>query len=109
MRCRSVERVFEGTHLTEAQTFASKYEVTPRKLGCGAYGKVFMAIDKSKKTQVACKIVDLRALKSRYRQQSKSPFFETANRPFDMQFEDKLAAYTREARILETIRHVSGV
>ena len=45
------------------QHFAESYHVTKRKLGSGGHGVVYMAIARSTGRQVACKIIDLRAIR----------------------------------------------
>ena len=50
MTCSSVDDLKSFNHL---------YKVTGRKLGAGATGEVFMAIDIWNRCQVACKIVKL--------------------------------------------------
>ncbi|PNS15366.1 hypothetical protein CAC42_625 [Sphaceloma murrayae] len=44
--------------LHEAKIFESRYTISPRLLGIGAYGKVYMARESSSQRQVACKVVD---------------------------------------------------
>ena len=101
--------------------------VTDRLLGAGTFGKVFMAIEQQTRTQVACKIVDLRRLEDR-----PLDFLEGLERPSaaddvdnrrelkkvkqwgDQQkreghLEDKLRIYLREIEILASISHVSSV
>ncbi|KAI9729989.1 MAG: hypothetical protein M1834_006187 [Cirrosporium novae-zelandiae] len=50
----------------EKKSIEDRYVITDRKLGAGAFGKVYMAIDHSTKRQLACKIVDLRKLQQEY-------------------------------------------
>ncbi|KAK5942019.1 hypothetical protein PMZ80_005971 [Knufia obscura] len=55
----------------EMQTFCDKYVLTDRLLGSGAFGSVFMAVEQTSRTQLACKVVDLRHI-GRTREQSQS-------------------------------------
>ncbi|CRG87208.1 Protein VMS1 [Talaromyces islandicus] len=45
------------------QDFASEYLITDRLLGEGSFGQVRMAVNMQSASQVACKVVDLRAVK----------------------------------------------
>lgn len=107
--------------------FEDQYKVTPQKLGSGAYGQVHMAFKKSTGQQLACKIVDLRALKNKVireaeDQQSRhfkeSTFPHSKNRllvirafkeSLQRKIQGRLDVYSREARILESLCHVSFV
>ena len=60
------------------KAFQEEYVITQCKLGSGAYGKVHMAYDKESGRQLACKIVDLRALRDKAVEEveeEKSKFF----------------------------------
>ena len=106
------------------QNFCKYYIITNRVLGAGAYGRVHMAIEQSQRTQLACKIVDLRKLESPGR-----PEFQRWERPAPAQdvdsrlqlvkvkswgkkqkkenrLEEKLKTYYREAEILASLSHV---
>lgn len=45
------------------QDFSSDYLITNRLLGEGSFGQVRMAVNMRSASQVACKVVDLRAMK----------------------------------------------
>ncbi len=99
--------------------------MSDRKLGSGACGSVFMAIKQSRRTQLACKIVDLRRLKVAPRAQIRK--FETTAAAEDVDsqrqlaqiklwaegkqaenhLEEQLKVYHREASILAALSHVS--
>ncbi|KAE8349828.1 kinase-like domain-containing protein [Aspergillus coremiiformis] len=107
----------------EVYVFEEQYKVTPQKLGSGAYGQVHMAFRGDTGQQLACKIVDLRALKNRIvrdaedqqsRQFKESGFPHSRNRLFvtrafnkslQKKIQEKLDIYNREARILERLCH----
>jgi len=106
------------------QHFEKEYNVSDRKLGAGACGAVFMAIEQSSRTQVACKIIDLRKLK--FAPQEKIGELESAAAADDVdsqvemakirpwaerkqkenRLEQQLRIYHREASILASLRHV---
>jgi protein-serine/threonine kinase len=104
--------------------FEDQYKVTPQKLGSGAYGQVHMAFKKDTGQQLACKIIDLRALRNRVvREAEDQPsryleekrFSQTSNKllvarvdkSLQEKIQEKVNLYNREARILETLCHVS--
>lgn len=96
--------------------FEKQYAVTPRKLGSGTYGHVHMAIDRERKIQLACKIVDLTSLKRKLWDQEGSKvnphgdpnhFEWNEDRRLKQQVESKLKTYDREVEILQKLRHVS--
>jgi protein-serine/threonine kinase len=98
------------------QTFSHEYIVTRRKLGSGAYGQVHMGYKRSTGQQFACKIVDLRAVKQRLAEQGEARHerkFKNTMTPelndnyVKIQLKEKLDQYHREAKILETLQHVS--
>lgn len=115
------------------KAFQDEYVITKCKLGSGAYGKVHMAYNKESGQQFACKIVDLRALRDRAAQEieeQKSKYFRNKWREsmakssshdkitgacavrgvdeyISKKIQDKLDVYHREARVLESISHVS--
>jgi hypothetical protein len=106
------------------QHFETEYNVSDRKLGSGACGEVFMAIGQSRRTQLACKIVDLRKLKSSPRMQIGRSERAAAAEDVDSQVQmakikswakrkqnesrlvQQLKVYYREARILASLSHV---
>lgn len=109
----------------EMSSFSNKFIITDRLLGAGAFGRVFMAIDLSHRSQVACKIVDLRKLKRQAgleigRLQQPAPASDIDQKAQACKVknwgmtqrgenivEKKLEKYYREIEILSTIHHVS--
>ncbi|KMP03250.1 MAP/microtubule affinity-regulating kinase 3 [Coccidioides immitis H538.4] len=59
--------VLSTAQLKEAKEFRHEYSITDRMLGSGAYGQVCMAINQRDGTQLACKVVDLSAIKAQLR------------------------------------------
>ncbi|MCJ1400013.1 Meiosis-specific serine/threonine-protein kinase mek1 [Xylographa trunciseda] len=53
----------DETQVREIEHFKDKYSLTNRKLGEGLHGKVYMAVNRQLGRQLACKIVDLRAVR----------------------------------------------
>ncbi|KAK2749833.1 hypothetical protein FQN57_005247 [Myotisia sp. PD_48] len=119
---RSEESMGSPSHegeLGAMKYIESQYTITNRVLGCGAYGKVFMAIDEVQSRQLACKVVNLAALKNRLRklELSKLPAKTNQNsmggnmkrRRLTCRVESKLKMYDREVEILQNLRHVSVV
>ncbi|KAF7617181.1 hypothetical protein AFLA_005226 [Aspergillus flavus NRRL3357] len=125
IRCaaQGKEDCFDMLQMIEMKVFEDQYKVTPQKLGSGAYGQVHMAFKKSTGQQLACKIVDLRALKNKVireaeDQQSRhfkeSTFPHSKNRllvirafkeSLQRKIQGRLDVYSREARILESLCH----
>lgn len=105
------------------QALSSQYVITPRKLGSGAYGQVYMAFQKETGQQFACKVVDFRRVRARAVDEQrgrKSSFFAEATgssckvvavrerkRYLSKKIQEKLEAYNREGMILERLCHVS--
>ncbi|KAB8262418.1 kinase-like domain-containing protein [Aspergillus pseudonomiae] len=107
----------------EVYVFEDQFKVTSQKLGSGAYGQVHMAFNKGTGQQLACKIVDLRALKNKVIRESEdqqsrhfkeNAFARTGNRllvirafkeALQRKIQEKLDVYSREARILESLCH----
>ena len=107
------------------QNFEKDYIVSDRKLGSGACGEVFMAIEQSRRRQLACKIVDLRRLK--FPARPRIGRLETAAAAEDVDsaaqlvkikswaerkqkencLEQQLKVHHREATILASLSHVS--
>lgn len=117
----------------DLKVFQDQYTITLRKLGSGAYGQVHMAYNKESGQQLACKIVDLRAVRDRAAkeiEEQKSKFFRTKwhesmamksngkgaelvavremENSLSKRIQDKLDIYHREARVLESLSHVSN-
>ncbi|ODH51652.1 CAMK protein kinase [Paracoccidioides brasiliensis] len=59
---------FSEVQKKEMQHFERRYRITNRLLGCGAYGRVHMAISTKHRKQLACKIIDIGSLKRRLSQ-----------------------------------------
>ncbi|KAI1943971.1 hypothetical protein LOZ66_000559 [Ophidiomyces ophidiicola] len=113
--------------LNEIKRFKDEYHITNRRLGAGAYGNVHMALNLQNGTQVACKIVDLLAIKSRLQgsdsraiyQQHQAARCSGSNSESGSQeaqefrteqqtarkVEEKLRVYEREVEILQKLRH----
>ncbi|KAJ5495188.1 hypothetical protein N7539_000304 [Penicillium diatomitis] len=81
----------KGSQLTplqqvEMEKFGDQYAVTPRLLGSGAFGKVYMAHDVKTGRQFACKVVDLEAVAAQARanlnEEEQSKFFARKSRLF---------------------------
>ncbi|KAE8132384.1 kinase-like domain-containing protein [Aspergillus pseudotamarii] len=107
----------------EVYVFEDQYSVTPQKLGSGAYGQVHMAFKRDTGQQLACKIVDLRALKNKVVREAEDQhsrhFKENAFPPsrnrslvtrafkksLQRKIQERLDVYSREARILESLCH----
>lgn len=104
------------------QTFCDKYVLTDRLLGSGTFGRVFMAIEQTTRTQLACKIVDLKKLGPTAVRDCGNEAQETApltgpqsqlkavrawayKQKRQMPVEKKLELYFREFDILSSIRH----
>ena len=71
------------------QSFQNLFKVMPRKLGSGAYGEVWMAVDILRQRQMACKVVRL----------NKSPQKRSGRLSFS-------EAFWREVDLLKDISHV---
>lgn len=118
--------------LTLAKVFQEQYVITPRKLGSGAYGRVHMAYNKDNGQQLACKVVDLRAMRDRATkeiEEQKSKLFRNKwqasmiknnddkradviavrglENYLSKKIKEKLDIYHREAKVLENLSHVS--
>ncbi|KAF7513282.1 hypothetical protein GJ744_009703 [Endocarpon pusillum] len=120
---QEAERQFDLTQECEMKHFEKEYNVSDRKLGSGACGAVFMAIEQSRRTQLACKIVDLRRLGVAPRTQTSRCETAAATEEVDSRaqmakiklwaerkqneyhLEQQLKAYYREASILATLSH----
>lgn len=107
------------------QRFRREYIVTDRILGAGSFGRVHMAIEQIQKTQLACKVVDLRKLQPPQRMRAGGSEQPAAAEDVDdrlqlvkvkswgqrhkrdNQLEEKLRLYHREAEILASLSHVS--
>lgn len=107
--------------------FRKIYTVTDRLLGAGQWGKVYMAINESKRCQLACKVVDLRKIRcyvkqSPIRQEQPAQAEDVDNRVQIRKLAaladekkkkkhllaDSLGRWYREVEILANINHVSS-
>ena len=75
----------DETRADVVQLFTNLFRIMDRKLGSGAYGEVWMAVDILHKRQMACKVVELR----------KSPQGRSGN-----------GTFWREVDLLKDISHV---
>ncbi|KAJ5573873.1 uncharacterized protein N7459_008300 [Penicillium hispanicum] len=115
------ENCFSTLHIREMRSFEDRYVITPRVLGSGAHGRVHMAFKKNTGQQLACKMIDLQAIKSQMlkdageEQQSKY-FSDSSSRRSEWtsalrnpeqkaKFERKMETYQREASILARLSH----
>lgn len=116
---RVLQTPFDQVQIREMKHFEEQYCITNRTLGCGAYGRVHMSIDKKRKRQLACKIVNLADLKAKLRQIEKGKTPQTTladarnkgskQRRLTYRVQAKLGMYDREVEILQKLRHVSEV
>ncbi|KAF7591258.1 Meiosis-specific serine/threonine-protein kinase mek1 [Aspergillus hancockii] len=113
---KTKEECFDKLQILEMEVFEGHYKVSSQKLGSGAFGQVYMAYKKGTGQQLACKIIDLRALKSRVIRKAEDlqSHEETRNKLLDThgvnqsppkKAQERLDPYTREVRILEDISH----
>ena len=99
-----------GTQEREKQGFASRYQITGRQLGKGGFGKVVVAIHQKSQRQLACKIINLKALcpgndKTTVRpSKDKETYSSSPTRSAD-HWPSKLTRYSREFRILKDLSH----
>ncbi|EDN06379.1 predicted protein [Histoplasma mississippiense (nom. inval.)] len=56
---------FRAREAPQVVRFKDRYIISNRLLGCGAYGKVYMAVSIKYRKQLACKIIDIGGLKKR--------------------------------------------
>ncbi|KAL1979521.1 hypothetical protein VTN96DRAFT_5678 [Rasamsonia emersonii] len=110
-RCRSGQTTdpFSALQRQEMKAFESQYTITDRKLGAGAYGQVHMAVDVNSGQQLACKIVDIRALTRRtVIDFPRSPLSELPSPPPRnpcKSVKKKCMPYDREVEILKRLSH----
>lgn len=104
------------------QNFGASHCITDRLLGAGAFGRVFMAIEQKSRSQLACKIIDLRKLRPKnYVGRKEEPLAaEDVDNRLQLKkvrdlgekqkkgnkLEDKLKVYFREVEILCNLNHV---
>ena len=119
--CRALNT---GKHAKKSKHFRNDYIISDRVLGAGAYGRVHMAIEQSQRTQLACKVVDLRKLqppsRMRFGRWERPAAAEDVDSRLqlvqvkswvqkqkkDGRLEEKLKTYYREAEILASLSHV---
>ncbi|EED18149.1 serine/threonine protein kinase, putative [Talaromyces stipitatus ATCC 10500] len=87
------ERPLDIVQQKEAKEFANEYLITDRLLGEGSFGQVRMAVNLCTTSQVACKVVNLRAVK------------EAVTGRNDLSGTDLLELQKREVSILEKLSH----
>ncbi|MCJ1388318.1 Meiosis-specific serine/threonine-protein kinase mek1 [Xylographa bjoerkii] len=104
----------DETQLTEIEHFKEKYDLTNRKLGEGRYGKVYMAVNRQLGRQLACKVVDLRAVRRdeakkwrnpRTLRSGSSQTLPAAHTKLKM--DDAVARHLREVEILKHLDHAN--
>ena len=113
-----------GNHTKDSKHFHKDYVITERVLGAGAYGRVHMAVEQSRGTQLACKVVDLRKLQQpsrmtfgRWEQPAAAEDVDSRlqlakvkswvkKQKKDNQLGQKLKTYYREVDILASLNHV---
>ncbi|EER27381.1 Protein kinase domain containing protein [Coccidioides posadasii C735 delta SOWgp] len=108
-----------------SKEFRHEYSITDRMLGSGAYGQVCMAINQRDGTQLACKVVDLSAMKAQLRAPGNAragnsplpaanidPYQQilemkkcVARQQLTRKIESRLKVYDREVEILQKLRH----
>ncbi|MCJ1383417.1 hypothetical protein MMC17_006531 [Xylographa soralifera] len=101
----------------EIEHFKEKYNLTNRKLGEGRYGKVYMAVNRQLGRQLACKIVDLRAV--RRGESKKWQSFRTLRSGSSqkvwpttyvkLKMDEAVARHLREVEILKHLDHANIV
>ncbi|EXJ83861.1 CAMK protein kinase [Capronia coronata CBS 617.96] len=114
---------FDVIQEKEMGRFRRDYVVSDRLLGAGAFGKVFMALEQTSRTQVACKIVDLRKLtpklQTRFRRSQRPATADDVDNRIqarkvkawgdqkkrEIGLNPKLKMYFREVEILSSISH----
>ncbi|KAK2800669.1 hypothetical protein FQN50_008053 [Emmonsiellopsis sp. PD_5] len=118
---------FSYEQMREMKRFERRYRVTSKLLGCGAYGRVHLAICRRNKKQLACKIIDIGALKKRLEDIERAKRTEPRTRrpaaevdqeeehakiePWIQRrretsyLESKLQVYKREVDILKDLNH----
>ncbi|ODM15490.1 hypothetical protein SI65_09093 [Aspergillus cristatus] len=124
------DKGFDMLQKVEMKVFQDQYVITPRKLGSGAYGRVHMAYIKDNGQQLACKVVDLRAMRDRATkeiEEQKLKFFRNKwqasmvksnndertdviavrglENYLSKKVQEKLDIYHREAKVLENLSH----
>ncbi|KAL9119819.1 MAG: hypothetical protein Q9187_003626 [Circinaria calcarea] len=90
------------------QYFRHRYEVTPRKLGIGAHGHVYMAIDIRTGRQLACKVINLRSVREKEMERVRIGTLpaKTSKEAFERRIEELTACVLREVEIMKDLSHV---
>ncbi|KKZ68287.1 hypothetical protein EMCG_06043 [[Emmonsia] crescens] len=118
---------FSEVQRREMKHIERRYKITNRLLGCGAYGRVHMAVSMEHKKQLACKIIDIGGLKKRLdrielgkRTELRAPRpaaevdvqeeiekvkYWAERRRETLGIESKLRVYKREVDILKDLHH----
>ncbi|RMD43127.1 hypothetical protein DV735_g2056, partial [Chaetothyriales sp. CBS 134920] len=84
---------FDLVQEKEMRAFSDSYIVTDRLLGSGAFGRVFMAVEQKTRSQLACKVVDLRKFKQQIP-------LRRSEKQGNTKLEEKLRIYYREPNII---------
>lgn len=90
----------DETRADLSQLFMNLFRITDRKMGSGAYGEVWMAVDRARKRQMACKVVKLG--KSPQKQSGSVSFSESLWREVELL---KDISHVRKAVPLSTVAH----
>ncbi|KAJ5182872.1 hypothetical protein N7492_000488 [Penicillium capsulatum] len=106
LRFRCVEKPkigqFTSVQRSEMRIFKDTYAVSPRVLGQGSFGRVHMALDQGKGRQIACKIMDLAALKTRM---LKNTGADGLSQAAASKVEVVINCFNREVLLLSTLSH----
>lgn len=89
-------------YLILSQSFAKRYSITNRLLGSGICGKVYLATEVATKRQLACKVVNLRAVAAVLEDDHSN-----ASREQTMRIEGQ--RLIREIEILTRVNHVCEI
>ncbi|MCJ1434078.1 Meiosis-specific serine/threonine-protein kinase mek1 [Xylographa pallens] len=101
----------------EIEHFKDKYHLTSRKLGEGRFGKVYMAVNRQLGRQLACKVVDLRAVRRDERKKwQSSRTFRGGNTQkvwsaahVKLKMDEAVTRHLREVEILKHLDHANVV
>ncbi|OJD27478.1 CAMK protein kinase [Blastomyces percursus] len=118
---------FSEAQRKEMKHFEERYKISNRLLGCGAYGRVYMAVSMEHKKQLACKIIDIGNLKKRLhlikwgkhtelraprpaaevnvQEETEKVKYWAQRRQEALAIEAKLRVYEREVDILKDLDH----
>ncbi|MCJ1283026.1 Meiosis-specific serine/threonine-protein kinase mek1 [Xylographa opegraphella] len=101
----------------EIEHFKNQYYLTNRKLGEGRSGKVYMAVNRQLGRQLACKVVDLRAVRRDERKKwQRSPTLRSGTlqkvwpaAQVNLKVDEAVARHLREVDILNHLDHANIV